>query len=258
MNKPKILVIGMGVVGTNVTRSLITGLNIAESPFSVHIYDKYIEDFQKNEHLHYDVAFICVDTPATEDTPCDLTEVYSALAEHDADVFVLKSTVLPGTTDLLREASGQPIIFSPEYEGSTQHCNNFDFDYTILGGNKQDCIKVVQLLQKVNDGRHQFRITDAKTAELAKYMENCYLATKVSFCNQFYDIAQQEGVSYEDLRELFIMDPRVNPSHTFVYKDQPYWDSHCLNKDVAALAEKYDAELIKDIIAFNEKRKPQK
>ena len=86
-------------------------------------------------------------------------------------------------------------------------------------------------------------------------MENAYLATKVSFCNQFFDIAEHLGVSYEELRELFILDPRVNPSHTFVYRDAPYWDSHCLNKDVKAIAESFDAQLLKDIITFNDNRR---
>ena len=75
---------------------------------------------------------------------------------------------------------------------------------------------------------------------------------KVSFCNQFANIAKSNYIDYEDLRELFILDPRVNPSHTFVYSDQPYWDSHCLNKDVRAIAEITDAELLKDVIKFNE------
>ena len=116
-------------------------------------------------------------------------------------------------------------------------------------------MKVVQILQRVYDGTHSFRITDARTAELAKYMENSYLAMKVSFCQQFYDIAGKTGVCYEELRELFVLDPRVEASHTFVYRDRPYWDSHCLNKDVPAIAKAYDAPLLLDMIAFNEARK---
>ena len=98
-------------------------------------------------------------------------------------------------------------------------------------------------------------MTDAKTAELVKYMENSFLATKLSFCHQFFNIAEQEWISYEELRELFILDPRINESHTFVYRDMPYWSSHCLNKDVRAIANKYDARLIKDVIRFNVKQK---
>ena len=86
-------------------------------------------------------------------------------------------------------------------------------------------------------------------------MENCYLATKVVFCNQFNKISEQIGVNYEELRELFIKDPRVDPSHTFVYKDKPYYDSHCLNKDVSALAEFTNNEFLKMVIGINDKEK---
>ena len=90
------------------------------------------------------------------------------------------------------------------------------------------------------------------TAEIAKYMENSWLATKVSFCSQFFQIAKRHGVSYEELRELFILDPRVNPSHTFIYEEHPYWESHCLDKDVAHIANSEDsASLLRDIIKFN-------
>ena len=47
----------------------------------------------------------------------------------------------------------------------------------------------------------------------------------------------------------------MEASHTFVYRDKPYWDSHCLNKDVRAIAEAYDARLLLDVIGFNESRK---
>ena len=96
---------------------------------------------------------------------------------------------------------------------------------------------------------------DSTTAELAKYMENSWIATKVSFCVQFYQLAKKLDVSYEELRELFILDPRVNPSHTFVYETHPYWHSHCLDKDVIAIAKSENAELLLDVIRFNEKSK---
>jgi len=66
-------------------------------------------------------------------------------------------------------------------------------------------------------------------------MENAYLAAKVSFCCEFYRIAKAFGVDYNELRELFLQDPRVSRSHTFVYEDHPFYDSHCLNKDVPAI-----------------------
>ena len=175
--------------------------------------------------------------------------------ENEAEIYVIKSTVSPGTTEQLRVKTGKRIIFSPEYYGGTQHCNNFRFDFTILGGERKACIEVIQVLQHVYDARHQFRITDSRTAELTKYMENSFLATKVSFCQQFYFIASEMDVDYEELRELFVLDPRVNPSHTFVDRLHPYWSSHCLDKDVPAIADAYEASLLQEVIKFNENTK---
>lgn len=242
-----VLIIGCGTVGSNLSREL--------SALKPHLYDKYKGIDTRQPGKKYALAFICVDTPSTDESLCDISEVRNAILENDADLYVIKSTVLPGTTEKLSAETGKNIVFSPEYYGGTQHCNNYTFDFTILGGRKEDCRKVIQLLQKVYDGRHRFRITDSKTAELVKYMENSYLAMKVSFCSQFFEIAEKLGISYEELRELFVLDPRVEPSHTFIYRDKPYWDSHCLNKDVPAIADALDAPLLKSVIKYNESKK---
>ena len=242
-----VLIVGYGVVGKN----LHDELKILEPD----IYDKYKIEFNTKQNKKYDFCFVCVDTPYFKDCICDISEIENVIENNEASIYIIKSTVLPTTTEKLSHKFNKHIVFSPEYYGGTQHCNNFDFNFTILGGQKDDCLKVVQLLQHVYDARHTFHIVDAQTAELAKYMENCYLATKVVFCNQFNKISEQIGVNYEELRELFIKDPRVDPSHTFVYKDKPYYDSHCLNKDVSALAEFTNNEFLKMVIEINDKEK---
>ena len=80
-------------------------------------------------------------------------------------------------------------------------------------------------------------MTDAKTAELAKYMENCFLAMKVTFCNEFYDIAKAYDINYNELREVWLEDPRIGRSHTFVYEDNRGFSGKCLPKDVNGLIE---------------------
>lgn len=248
MEKAEAIIIGYGVVGKNT--------ELEFSRIKMDVYDKYKEIESENAKEHHKFAFICVDTPLNSNGINDITEVKRAIEDTDADYFILKSTVLPGTTDMFRELR-KKVVFSPEYYGGTQHANNRTFNFTILGGNKEDCIVVQQFMQKQYDASHVFRIVDAKTAEIVKYMENAWLATKVSFMHQFLDIAEDNGVAYEDVRELFVLDPRVNPSHTFVYRDHPFWDSHCLNKDVPAIAEYADADLLKAVIAFNEKRRKE-
>jgi len=268
MSDYKVLIVGYGTVGQNLAKELS-----ALKPF---IYDKYhfensvlpayeydIEENDVGDKIvtrnfsgHYNIAFICVDTPLVGDNKLDTTEVINAINENDADIYVIKSTVPVETTFNLRQKLGKKIVFSPEYYGSTQHCNNFDFNFTILGGEENDCIEVQQILQECYDARHTFHITDSETAEMVKFMENSWIATKVSFCNQFYELAKSYRINYEQLRELFILDPRVNPAHTFVYRDHPYWDSHCLNKDVAYIANvnRY-GDFLRHIIYYNDIQK---
>ena len=240
------IIIGYGVVGHNLQKEL--------SALQPDVYDKYHRDENSVLREHYDLAFVCVPAPYV-DGVCDITEVRAAIIENNADLYIVKSAILPGMTETLRKETGKRIIYSPEYYGSTVHANNFMFDFTILGGERADCLKAIQILQQCYDGRHRFYMTDSKTAELAKYMENAYLAMKVSFCCQFWEIAKKAGVDYSELRELFIMDPRVNPSHTFVFDKHPYYDSHCLIKDVSAIAETYDAQFLKAMIEYNNRNR---
>lgn len=249
------LIVGYGIVGKHLEGE-IKALNpdVTDIKFPP-------PHFPKRDYDRYDAIFICVDTPYVDDkTPCDLTAVRNAIKSHiplldDEGVFVIKSTVPPYTTEQLQSEFCRPIIHSPEYYGATMHCNNFDFDFTVLGGNEIHCIKIQHILQHCYDARHRFFVVDAAVAELAKYMENSWLATKVSFCGQFYKIAENLHIPYEKVREIFISDPRVHPSHTFVYPGHPYWDSHCLNKDTAVIAARDDADFIKCVIKFNESMK---
>lgn len=242
----KALIIGFGVVGANLAREL--------ERISPDTCDKYkgIEA----EHDRHDVGFVCVDTPLV-DGALDCTEVENAVRENDCEVYVVKSTVPVGYTDSLAEKTGKRVVFSPEYYGATQHCLNFDFDFTILGGKTKDCAYVQQVLQDVYDGRHTFAFSDARTAELAKLMENSWIACKVSFCIDFKEACDELGLEYSRLRELFVLDPRVNPSHTYVYDEHPYFYSHCLDKDVPAAAAQLDLKTVSVILEVNKCRKEQ-
>lgn len=244
--KNNVLIIGYGIVGRNLASEL--------SDLQPDIVDKYKEGVTTMQHITYDLGFICVDTPLI-DGKVDITEVKNAINEYDCKIYCIKSTCPVGTVRELSHQTGKHIVFSPEYYGNTKHCNNFKFDFTILGGNTAICNKVVQIILPCYDGRHTFRIVTSELAELVKFMENSYIATKVSFCQQFYNVCKEIGVNYSELRELFVLDPRVNPAHTFVYEDTPYWDSHCLNKDVPSIANQFDMQLLKNVIKFNDNQK---
>jgi UDPglucose 6-dehydrogenase len=65
-------------------------------------------------------------------------------------------------------------------------------------------------------------------------MENCFLATKVAFVNQFFDIASAFDVDYLELRKLWLADPRVGESHTSVTEERGF-RGRCLPKDISAM-----------------------
>jgi len=225
----RILIIGYGVVGHNMHK-IFPDADIAdpEKDYSVSIYKDY------------DIAFVCVPTPMVDSGKCDTSIVKKAIADHieQVDTFCIRSTIPPGTTnELIDYFDYQNIVFSPEYFGETIHANGHDYNFMIFGGGRQATAKVIQAYKKVKHSSLHIYQTDSTTAELCKYMENCWLATKVTFCNEFARIADRIGVDYNELRELWLADPRINRSHTFVHEDQPYYDSKCLNKDIPALIE---------------------
>ncbi len=243
-----ILIVGCGNIGSKLY-----------SEYSKLNPDRYdpAKGFNEKKNLKYDFAFIAVDTPMNPDGSCDLSQVEQAINETDAEIIVLRSTVPPKSTESLREKTGKRIVFCPEFYGTTQHCNEktFDYNFAILGGNREDCNRVVQLLQEIYDARFRFALTDSTTAELTKYMSNTMLASKVSLCVQFFEIAKQLGVDYSEMRELWLMDERFSRAHTFVYADHPYWESHCFDKDLPALTKFSDAPLIEAVIDYNRKCK---
>ena len=242
-----VLIIGYGVVGNNLAKEL--------ERLKPDIYDKYKEGVSTKKDTIYDFAFICVNTPYIDETNvCDISGVKDALVENEARIYVIKSTILPRTTEKLqKEFPNKRIIFSPEYYGNTPHCTNFNFDFTILGGKKEDCLEVQQLLQEVYDARHTFSIVDSIYAEMVKYMENSWIYYKVRFCIEWSKACDKVGIDYETLRELFIKDERVNPAFTYVFKHHPYVQSMCMDKDVPAIAQYLGLDFLKYIVASNSK-----
>jgi UDPglucose 6-dehydrogenase len=184
-------------------------------------------------------AFICVPTPAQPDGRCDTTLVEEAVAWLDCDYIVICSTVEVGTTRRLRETTGKRLMFQPLYgPGETvghPFRNLHNAGWIILGGERDDTVPVADLYKHYVNAEFVIQQTTSETAELCKYMENAFLATKVAFCNEFYDLAALWSVDYNELRELWLLDPRIGRSHTFVLPDSRGFGGKCLPKDLTAI-----------------------
>lgn len=117
------------------------------------------------------------------------------------------------------------------------HCNGYSFPFVILGGERPAVDVVAELYKERFTGEFRIMKTDAKTAELVKYGENAFLATKVTFFNEFFRIAEAFGVDVDEFRELLLLDPRIGRSHSFAYRAHPFYASKCLDKDVPGIIE---------------------
>ncbi|MEX2446316.1 MAG: hypothetical protein WD734_03165 [Dehalococcoidia bacterium] len=203
------------------------------------VYDEPLGIGSREEINACDFAFIAVPTPEGEDGSCDTSIVESVVDWVESDVIVLRSTVSVGTTDRIRTEKGKRVVFQPEYgPGETPDHPFHDvraIRWMILGGWRADTIAVADLYKGTFNADVAIHQTDARTAELTKYMENCYLALKVTFCNEFYGIAESLGVDYNELRELWLADPRITRSHTFVLPEERGYGGKCLPKDVASI-----------------------
>ncbi|MHA1448412.1 MAG: hypothetical protein ACTSP4_03205 [Candidatus Hodarchaeales archaeon] len=265
--QPKVLIFGYGWVGNYINR-YFTEADIYSKEFGLYLHssNEFIDEELLNSFIRnkrWEMGIICVPTPSLESGKCDLSEIDTVISywkEH-IDIFLLKSTVEVGTTVKLMEKYRVRIVFSPEYIGETIHHSLTKFNpetFIILGGTPEDTHAIAQFYKTVLNANAILRQVDSNTAELCKYMENAFLATKVIFCNEFYDIARALNIDYDELREIWLLDPRVTRSHTFVYENNRGFSGKCLPKDIKALIAKADEKGIKiPLMEFILKRNDQ-
>ncbi|HEY8489739.1 MAG TPA: hypothetical protein VIO14_01985 [Dehalococcoidia bacterium] len=185
-----------------------------------------------------DFVILCVPTPSLPTGECDVRIVEELVAAASPRrAIVCHSTVAIGTTDRLLEAYGKPLVFVPEYAGESPdhpYRRPEARDFFIFGGYEPAVSQVRALFESVYGARPRYFAVPPRVAECVKYMENAFLALKVAFCNEFYDLCRAVGVEYETVRELWLQDGRINPSHTVVTPERGY-GGKCLPKDVAAV-----------------------
>ncbi len=250
-------IVGVGMVGKAMRKLL--------GPHTV-IYDvKPGYSQNKNAINSCEVVFICVPTPMRADGRCDTSIVEETAAWVSAPLIVIRSTVAPGTTDRLKRTYGKRIVFQPEYFGeTTAHVFRSlrKREFIVLGGDTEDTSRVADFYKRYYNAYVHFHFCDALTAELAKYMENAFFAVKVTFVNEFFDIAAVHGVDFNTLREIWLADPRVSRDHTFVYPEARGFSGKCLPKDLAAIIRSsqdkgYDPEFLSSVLQANERFRDQ-
>ncbi len=232
--KGKVAVVGHGYVGKGMHKIFPDALI-----FDVGVGSK--EEINQEAEL----AIVCVPTPSREDGSFDTSIVEEVISWLKTPLILIKSTVSPGTTDYLRGKYKKNICFSPEYIGESKYFvppwkypdpqDPRSHGFFIVGGSRKAAERITAIFQRKLGPDAVYRIIDARTAELTKYMENAWGAVKVIFCNEFYDIAEKFGVSYMELRELWLLDKRVERMHTAVFPEFRGFGGKCFPKDVTSI-----------------------
>ena len=224
----------MGFVGQQYARSL-------ELISRVVTYDISDDRYPYDELSACDLAIVCVDTPGREDGSADTRHVFEAVMALPCNNVIIKSTVPPGTTNELRRVTGKRVTFSPEFMGEgpshPRSKSPFDVTFVVLGGDDADLEQILPSLAVFYPVEATFFLCTSVEAELIKYMENAFLAMKVAFVNEFFDIARAVGGNWYRVREGWLLDPRVGSSHSVVYEHDRGFSGKCLPKDLTAIIE---------------------
>ena len=241
----KIGIIGQGYVGTALKEGF-------QDFYQVETYDKY--DLGKSTHSKIsdivelsDVIFVCVPTPMRQDGSCYtgiVEEVIREINENaNGQIVVIKSTVPPGTTDRINEEyTHSTVIFNPEFLTEANFIQDFkNQSRIILGGDRKGTNIVRQIYSRIFPNATIVK-TGAKHAEMVKYFTNCFLATKVSFANEMYNICNQLDLDYDKIVEYATYDERLGKSHWAVPgPDGDFgYGGHCLPKDLSAIVSEFD------------------
>ena len=194
-----------------------------------------------NIRNYCNIIFICVPTPMNDDGSCDISNVVSVInqfSEKKNCILVNKSTVPPGTTEKLNKKFNKvQIIFNPEFLTERNAINDFNNqNRIILGGPRPATTSVRNIFSKVFPTAHIIK-TGSTHAEMIKYFTNSFLATKVSFANEIYDLCSKLNIDYDKVVEYSSLDQRIGNSHLNV--PGPDGDlgfgGHCFPKDLSAL-----------------------
>ena len=250
-------IVGQGFVGSAIREGLKNFYNVRgydldpEKCFN-------LKSMNKLEELanHSDIVFVCVPTPMRKDGSCDTRILENAVKQLDEacsnagrtntrPIVVIKSTVPPGTTKRIskdyinrnnnHELPDMQICFSPEFLTEANSFEDFkNQSRIIIGGDGAREVK--QMFRKAFP-KIPIVITKSETAEMVKYFINCFLATKVTFANEMYQLCSEIEIDYDKVCEYVLYDERIGKSHLAVPgPDGDFgFGGHCFPKDLSAI-----------------------
>ena len=235
-------IIGQGFVGNAVYQKFKNYYNVLTYDLQVKLCNSTIEEINK----HCDIIFVCLPTPMSKSGKCFTGIVENTLKDLEVlasmdqteKIVVVKSTVPPGTTKKWNEQfKFITVVFNPEFLTEANAVSDYENqNRIILGGPRPASTTLKPIFAKVFPKAKIIK-TNSSYAEMVKYITNSFLATKVSFANEMYEICQYLEIDYDKVIEYAQYDERLGTSHWVVPgPDGDFgYGGHCFPKDVKAL-----------------------
>jgi GDP-mannose 6-dehydrogenase len=198
-----------------------------------------------------DISIIAVGTPSTDKGHLNLQYIFK-VAENIGEalrnknsfhIIAIRSTIMPGTCDkvaeIIEKKSGKrrnedfAIADNPEFlrEGTAVH-DYYNPPLTLIGSdNREAAEKIADLYRQLPA---EIILTDLKTAEIMKYVNNTYHALKISFGNEIGNICSELGIDSHKVMEIFCKDKQLNIS-PYYFKPGFAFGGSCLPKDLKGL-----------------------
>jgi UDPglucose 6-dehydrogenase len=266
--------LGHNVICIDIDKEKINLLREGKIPFFEPGLQELVEKNQLHGNLKFSsdgedglnskIIFNCVGTPSKENGSANLNYIFQVVnllsKKKSYGVLVNKSTVPPGTAkECQSKLSNVEVVSNPEFlkEGSSVH----DFthpDKIVIGGKSERAKKLLKEVYKGLD-KPYLKILDTswETAEIIKYANNSFLATKISFINEIANICEVAGGDVKEVSKALGMDYRI--SSKFLDAGIGY-GGFCFPKDVRALVDTakkrgYEAKLLNEVNEVNERQK---
>jgi UDPglucose 6-dehydrogenase len=240
---PIIGVIGLGFVGSAVRDAhdgIANVLTLDLDPAKTNC--NYTELINNAEAI-----FVCVPSPSKANGDCDtsiLEDVIGKLKNYKG-VIISKVTAPPNVYEKLQERHPN-LVHVPEFLVAATAARDYvNETYSIIGGSVLAYQREAERIVKMGQRNHKASaFTSIGEAALTKYIINSFLATKVVFMNEMYQLATASGYNWQQMRILIDMDPRIGRSHTQVPgpDGQFGFGGMCFPKDTNALI-KYASKL---------------
>lgn len=221
-----ITVAGYGFVG-------IAHEAVLKEKFDVNVYDPYKG---YNVFGNPDGVIVCVSTPPNDDGSCCINNVIDVLKLTDTETPILvKSTIsLEGWQLIKQQFPKHKLAFSPEFLRAASAVEDFKSTRHILIGGDEVGFWHALFRVAFDDSNFTSSVALPEELILAKYFRNSFLATKVAFFNQVYDLCVATGINYDMVSHMIAVDPRIGSSHTAITSERGF-GGHCFPKDTAAI-----------------------